>query len=67
MDTDDLEPDRHGFVRFSLGGDLSLMGKGELQAYRAVLAAEIDRIDAEIVKKDAARAQASAFFKQGTS
>lgn len=59
MDTDDLDPIKKKPVK----KDLSRMSVGDLNDYIGELKAEITRAEAEIAKKQKARAGADTFFK----
>ena len=59
MDTDDLDPIKKKPVK----KDLARMSVDDLKEYIGELKAEIARADAEIVKKEEARAGADSFFK----
>ncbi|MCA0200708.1 MAG: DUF1192 domain-containing protein [Proteobacteria bacterium] len=59
MDTDDLDPIKKKPVK----KDLSRMSVGDLNDYIGELKAEIARAEAEIGKKQRARAGADSFFK----
>ncbi|MDX2224822.1 MAG: DUF1192 domain-containing protein [Rhodospirillaceae bacterium] len=59
MDTDDLEP----LTKKPKPKDLSRMSVGDLREYIDGLKAEIACAEAEIAKKNAARAGAAGFFK----
>ena len=63
MDWGELEPRKIAASSRVLGADLSLLGVVELQVYVAELKAEIERVEAEILKKTDVRSQAEAFFK----
>lgn len=60
MDTDDLEP----LTKKPKPKDLSRLSVGDLREYIDGLKAEIARAEAEIAKKNAARAGADGFFKR---
>lgn len=59
MDTDDLDPIKKKPVK----KDLARMSVGDLNEYIDELKAEIARTEAEIAKKQKARAGADSFFK----
>lgn len=59
MDTDDLDPIKKKPVK----KDLSRMSVGDLSEYIGELKAEIARAEAEVGKKQKARAGADSFFK----
>lgn len=46
-----------------IGQDVSLVSVGELQERIALLAAEIERLEGEVVKRNASRSAADAVFK----
>ncbi len=54
----------HGKSRVSLGDNLSALSIEELEERRDNLHAEIARIEAELVAKQAGKAAAEAIFKQ---
>jgi uncharacterized small protein (DUF1192 family) len=50
-------------ITHELGQDLSLLSVDDIEARIAALAAEIERLKADAVKKQASRDAANAFFK----
>jgi uncharacterized small protein (DUF1192 family) len=60
MDSDDLPKPKHEHV---VGEKLDAISVDELKSRVAILAAEIVRLEAEIVKKQSSKVAADAFFK----
>lgn len=60
MNLDDLPKPKHEHV---LGENLEAISLDELNLRVSVLKREIERIEAEIVRKQASRSAADAFFK----
>jgi len=56
---------RNAKAPFSLGESLDAVSMEELQERILLLRAEIDRIEAEMVRKRASREAAASFFKTG--
>ena len=62
MDWDDLRPAPTKAI--GIGDNLETLSVGELEQRIAALTAEIDRVKAELAKKRAHEAAASALFKR---
>ena len=58
---DDDKP--RGKISHEIGQDLSLLSVEDLEARIAMLAAEIERLKADMAKKRASRDAANSFFK----
>lgn len=50
-------------ITYEIGQDLSLLSAGDIEERITVLAAEIERLKADMAKKRASRDAASSFFK----
>lgn len=61
MDWDEIRPKK--LAGITVGETLETLSVGELEARIAALSAEIDRVSAELAKKKAHEAAASALFK----
>lgn len=60
MDNDDLPKLKRDHI---VGENLDTISVDELNARVAILAAEIKRLEAEVVKKQSSKSAADAFFK----
>jgi uncharacterized small protein (DUF1192 family) len=60
---DDEPAGRRKAVSHEVGADLSAISVDELRERIRLLQAEIDRLEAEITRKDASRNAAASFFK----